>query len=371
MPRRRRRRGAAARANDRIGAWERRAEKIYHDPNVVGSLGGVANLARALADKKRKKTREWLSGQDAYTLHRQARKTFPRRPTIVSGPGVQLQADLMDVSSHAERNDGVKFLLTVVDVFSRLAWAVPLRDKSGREVSDALRQTFAGSGYKKLQTDKGTEFRNARVREFLREEGTRWFSSENEVIKASLVERFNRTLRRKIHAYLTRFREGRYIDRLSEMVDAYNRTPHSALDGLAPVDVNSTNAADLFVSMYEPVSSLAREAPKLSSGDHVRTTKHRGAFERGYTEQWTREIFVVDEVRSYESPVVYTLKDLAGEPVIGTYYERELQRVKAPETFIVERVLRSRGRGARRERLVKWLGYPDSFNSWVPDSDFT
>jgi hypothetical protein len=289
----------------------------------------------------------------------------------VRGPGVQLQADLMDVSSHAERNDNVKFLLTVVDAFSRLGWAVPLRDKSAREVSAALRQTFAGKGYKKLQTDKGTEFRNARVREFLREEGTRWFSSENEVIKASLVERFNKTLRRKIHAYLTRFREGRYIDRLSDMVDAYNRMPHSTLNGLAPIDVNSHNAADLFVSMYEPSSSLARKKPKLVPGDHVRTTKHRGAFERGYTEQWTREIFVVDEVRSYESPVVYTLKDLAGEAIEGTYYERELQQVRAPETFVVERVLRSRGSGARRERLVKWLGYPASFNTWVRDSEFT
>jgi hypothetical protein len=337
----------------------------------VGSLGGVANLARALRDKSKKKTGEWLSGQDAYTLHRQARINFPRRPTIVRGPGVQLQADLMDVSSHAERNDGIKFLLTAVDAFSRRGWAVPLRDKSGREVSEALRQTFAGSGYKKLQTDKGTEFRNARVRAFLQEEGTRWFSSENEVIKASLVERFNRTLRRKIHAYLTRFRDARYVDRLSDMVDAYNRTPHSALNGLAPVDVNSNNAADLFVSMYEPDSTLERKKPKLAPGDHVRTTKHRGAFERGYTEQWTREIFVIDEARSHESPVVYTLKDLAGESITGTYYEQELQRVRAPETFVVERVLRSRGSGARRERLVKWLGYPASFNSWVPDSGFT
>jgi hypothetical protein len=368
--RRRRRRANARPVDNRIRAWEQKAEDVYYDPGAVGSLGGVAGLARALRDKKRDKTREWLSGQDAYTLHRQARKNFPRRPTIVRGPGVQLQADLMDVSSHAERNDGVKFLLTVVDCFSRLAWAVPLRDKSGREVSDALRRTFAGAGYKKLQTDKGTEFRNARVKEFLREEGMRWFSSENEVIKASLVERFNRTLRRKIHAYLTRFRDARYVDRLSAMIDAYNQTPHSALNGLAPVDVDSTNAADLFVSMYEPSSSLARKKPKLASGDHVRTTKHRGAFERGYTEQWTREIFVIDEVRSRESPIVYTLKDLNGDPIEGTYYERELQRVRAPETFVIETVLRTRGRGARRERLVKWLGYPEKFNSWVPDSDF-
>jgi hypothetical protein len=248
---------------------------------------------------------------------------------------------------------------------------LPLLNKSGASVARALRENLADSGYRKLQTDKGREFRNTRVEEFLKEENIRWFSSENETIKAALVERFNRTLRRRIHAYLTRVRHGRYIDRLADMVEAYNRTVHGAT-GVAPNDVSSENAADIFVRLYEPGGEDAYVSRKinLSVGDHVRTTKYRGAFERGYTEQWTREIFIITSVRSWERPVVYTLEDLAGESVTGTYYGAELQRVKKPDSFVVEKVLRSRGRGARAERLVKWLGYPDSFNSWVLASDF-
>ena len=364
--------------------FESRAENVYYDPSKVGSLGGASALGRALEDKSRdlRSTRDWLSGQDAYTLHRPALKKFKHRPTIVRGPGVQLQADLMDVRSHSRHNDEVKFLLTAVDVFSRRGWAVPMRSKSAAETERALRDTFAGGGYEKLQTDKGTEFRNARVAAFLRDEGMSWFSTENEVVKASLVERFNKTLRKKIHAYLTRTRRGRYLDHLRAMVDAYNATPHRSL-GMAPERVNDENAADIFVRLYEPRGTRVeggkvkgrrakaeRRTPRFSVGDHVRTTMHRQAFDRGYTEQWTREIFVIDRVFSWESPVVYSLKDLAGEAVLGTYYEKELQKVKAPETFVIEEVLRSRGRGARREHLVKWLGYPPSFNSWVADADF-
>jgi hypothetical protein len=288
---------------------------------------------------------------------------------------MQLQADLMDVSLHAPLNDNVKSLLTAVVTFSRHAWALPLKNKSAVEVAGALRRTFLDSGYRLLQTDKGTEFRNARVNEFLRDAGTRWFSSENETIKASLVERFNRTLRRKIHSYLTFKRgTGRYLDVLPDLVRAYNDTPHSAI-GMTPNEVNSDNAYDVYLRLYEhPMQSseraLVRQAPRLKAGDHVRITNYRGAFARGYTEQWSREIFVVTEARDWEQPVVYTIKDLADEPIEGTFYEAELQRVAPPTEYLVERVVRTRGRGGYRQHLVKWLGYPESMNSWVDDADF-
>ena len=167
----------------------------------------MQRLAKVLKDESKNRTKKWLSAQDAYTLHRPVRRRFRRRRTIVRGPGVQVQADLMDVSSHAEHNDGIRFLLTIVDAFSRFAWAVPLRNKGGKEVARGLRETLAGLNYETLQTDKGTEFRNDHVRTFLQEEGMRWFSSQDDAIKASLVERFNKTLRGKIHAFLTRTRK--------------------------------------------------------------------------------------------------------------------------------------------------------------------
>ena len=346
------------------------AALVYYDPLHPASFGGVHRLAKVLKDKSKNRTKKWLSAQDAYTLHRPVRRRFRRRRTIVRGPGVQVQADLMDVSSHAEHNDGIRFLLTIVDAFSRFAWVVPLRNKGGREVTRGLRETLAGLNYETLQTDKGTEFRNDHVRTFLREEGMRWFSSQDDAIKASLVERFNKTLRGKIHAFLTRTRKGRYLDALPSLVTSYNKAYHSSL-GMTPDEVDEENAEDVFVRLYEPRHRLSTPRRALFNvGDHVRTTKFKGAFARGYAEQWTREIFVVSRVRTDEEPVVYELKDLAGEPVLGSYYARELQRVAKPREFVIEKVIRSRGRGRNRQHLVKWLGYPDSFNSWVADTDF-
>ena len=121
-------------------------------------------------------------------------RRFHRRPTIVSGPGVQLLADLMDVSSHSRHNDNLKFLLTVVDVFSRLAWVEPLQSKRGGEGREKLKKVIDNKNYRYLQTDKGTEYCNTHVQRLLEEKEMKWFSSENEVIKAAMVERFNRTL---------------------------------------------------------------------------------------------------------------------------------------------------------------------------------
>ena len=353
---------------------EHRLEAIYYDAAHPASFGGASRLIEAAGGRSQEQNaRQWLSGQDAYTLHKPARLRFPRRPTIVAGVGEQLQADLMDVRSHARENDGVTFLLTAVDVFSRRAFVYPLKSKSAESVSRALRDMLEDESYRTIQTDKGKEFVNANVRRLLAERNMKWFSSENETIKSALVERFNRTLRGKIHRYLTWKRGERYIEALPSMVRSYNTSYHSSI-GMAPRDVTYANQERVWHNLHGDGRLNADRArtktPRFRDGQHVRISKARGAFERGYTPNWSVEIFVIDETLDSERPVVYRIKDLAGESVDGTFYEAELQRVKLPETFSVEEVLKWRGRGASREGFVKWLGYPASFNSWVREGDF-
>jgi hypothetical protein len=140
--------------------------------------------------------------------------------------------------------------------------------------------------------------------------------------------------------------------------------------GVAPDDVGEANQEDIWTRVYEKDSLPKKKRPRLSVGDHVRITKARGAFERGFTPNWSIEIFTVSSVRTDTSPIVYEIKDQAGESVEGTFYELELQRVSLPDTFKVESILKKRKRGRTREMLVKWLGYPASMNSWVKESDF-
>ena len=349
----------------------RRIETAYTTPSATTALGGAKRLLAAkLAPDER--VREWLRGQEAYTLHKAAPKRFARRPTVVAGPHEQIQADLMDVRSHKDANDGTTFLLTAVDVFSKVGWAIPLRTKTGREVSNALRGLFAGYRVRAFQTDKGKEFLNKDVEAVLRDANVKSFVSQDDVVKASIVERFNKTLRAKIHRYLTYTGGSRFIDVLPDIVDAYNRSTHAST-GMAPRAVGPSNMEAVWQTLYGEPELAVASPPKLSPGDYVKLSTRGLAFERGYTPNWSIETFKVRDVRRGERPVVYVVEDLNGDAIEGTFYEKQLQRVSLPETFRVERVIRSRTRRGVREHYVRWLGYPDSpaFNSWVADADMT
>lgn len=107
----------------------------------------------------------------------------------------------------------------------------------------------------------------------------------------------------------------------------------------------------------------------MKMGDIVRISKTQGAFDRGYTTKWTRELFKVRGVFDTIVPMVYALDDYAGEELKGTFYRQELQKVSEPDTFEIEDVIQTRRRKGKKEFLVKWRGYPDSFNSWVAERD--
>ena len=105
------------------------------------------------------------------------------------------------------------------------------------------------------------------------------------------------------------------------------------------------------------------QKPKFKVGDKVRITRKKGIFEKGYTTRWTEEVFTVSKIQ-HTDPITYKIVDENNEEIQGTFYEQELQKT-TQEMFRIEKVLRRKG----NKSLVKWLGYPDSFNSWVDNSD--
>lgn len=345
-------------------------ERRYYTPEEPESLGGARGLLRRVGSAKKKKTIEWLRGQDPYTLHKRVVSKFPRRSVIVAAPGEQVQVDLMDVSKHAEDNARTKFLLTAVDVFSKKAWVFPLLSKGGEDVSRALTLLFEREPFRRMQSDKGTEFYNVRVRNVLARLDIKHFSTENETIKAAVVERFNRTLRSRLHRHMTKTNGEKYLDVLQKVVDSYNDSFHSSID-MTPNQVNASNAENVWLTLYDDYAHFfKRRAPKLKKGDHVRISKARNVFTRGYTPNWSREVYRVADTRLDTIPHVYQIKDWAGDNIKGTFYEQELQLINEPDSYSIESVLDTRGRGSRRELFVKWLGYPESFNSWVRESKF-
>jgi hypothetical protein len=346
----------------------------YYDVRSPGSYGGIQALYRLMKRNKRnvtiKQVRDWLAEQDAYSLHKPIRRRFRRRRIYSRGIDYLWQADLVDMSHLANDNDGYKYLLTVIDTFSKFAWALPLKKKDSKNVIEAFERIFVDRRPLKLQTDKGKEFVNTAFQQKLRDLKVQFYTSQNDDIKASIAERFNRTLKTKMWKYFTHRNTYKYVDILQDMIYSYNNTHHRTI-GRAPAFVTSSDEAAIRERMYGPEHDST--TPTLKVGDKVRIGKTRHAFEKGYLPNWTEEIFTVIEANA-TSPPTYRLQDYGGENIEGTFYDRELQRVvKSNDSeYKIEKILKTkRVRGGSREYFVKWRGYPDKFNSWVKESDIT
>jgi transposase InsO family protein len=335
-------------------------ETLYYQASQPGSYGGVRPLAR-YSNTSMKPTKSWLSSQDTYTLHKPVRKVFLRRKTYAKGIGDLFQADLVDMASYS--GGGVRYILTCIDVFSKMAFAVPLKDKRGSSVARALETIFAESTPNMMQTDRGSEFLNTEVQAVFRKFNVHHYSSLNYDIKAAVVERFNRSLKTRMFRYMTHRHTRTWIDILPDLIKAYNSSFHRTI-GMAPNDVTKSNEGEIAERMFP-------EKPKLTwkyeIGDKVRISKYKNIFAKGYLPNWSDEIFTIfDRYTTY--PVTYGLRDLVGEPILGKFYEAELQSVtKTDDVYIVEKVLKTRKRNGVVESFIKWQGYPDKFNSWTTD----
>lgn len=337
----------------------------YKNEKLPASYGGAASLKSVL----KRGVKKALRAEPAYTLHVPVRYKFPRRKVIVGAPHDQWQADLVDVSAYRSENDGVRYLLCVIDVFSKYAWVRPVKSKSTAIIKQALEKIIkeAGTTPLYLQTDKGTEFRGGEVQSMLKNKGILFFTTENDDIKACVVERFQLTLQRKMHRMFTAKRSHRFLRELPAIVSAYNSTRNSSIGMTPKQGLNSENIEEIWHRLYGRHPVKTDKKPGLEIGDHVRISKARRVFKKGYLPQWTEEIFTVATVLKSTSPITYKLEDSSGEGLEGSFYEAELQKVTPPDYYDIEEIVDTRKRRGKTEYLVKWRGYPSSFNTWQSD----
>ena len=295
----------------------------------------------------------------AEELHKPVKRKFKKRRVLVNGNNKIWAADLADMRALSEENDGINFLLLVIDTFNKYGWIVPLKDKKGETIVKALKDIFKESGRRpaKLWTDKGREFFNKDVRDLVH-----LYATENEE-KSSIAERWIRTMKEKMFKYFTDYKTNRYIEVLPDLVEDYNNTVHSSTK-LTPVEASKEeNELKVWRNLYPDRYKTSRLNPKFSVGDEVRITKKKKVFEKGYTTRWTNEIFTIKEIRETD-PITYKLEDLEGEEIKGTFYTEELQKTKE-QIYKIEKVIKKKnGRS-----FVKWEGYDDKFNSWVADEN--
>lgn len=318
--------------------------------------------------------------QMAFEIHKRVVRKFPRRKVITMGKNDVWAGDLVDMSEWKKENDNYKYMLNVIDVFSRYAWSVPLKTKTSKEVLSAFKKIIEenfNNTPKRLWTDKGTEFYNKDFEAFLKSKDINLYSTYGE-FKASPVERFNRTLKTIMWKRFTEENTRRWVDMLPELMAEYNDREHSVIK-MTPTEAHNLTKEEekelmkkLYTNLYKEkaLSKVKKMKPKFKVGDWVRISRVKGIFEKGYHPNWSQEIFKVVGVGD-KFPYVYYLEEFNGDKVEGSFYEQELQKTKYPDTYLVEKTLKTRTVNGRKEHFVKWLGWDNKYNQWIKEDDIT
>ena len=237
-------------------------------------------------------------------------------------------ADLADMQLLSRYNKGIRFLLCVIDIFSKYAWVVPLKDKKGVSIVTAFQSILKQSNRKpnKIWIDKDSEFYNASFKKWLQDNDIVMYSTHNEG-KSVVAERSIRTLKSKIYKHMTSISKNVYIDKLDDIVDEYNNTYHTTIK-MKPIDVKD----NAYINTDKETND---KDPKFKVGDLVRISKYKNIFAKGYTPNWSEEVFVIKKVKN-TVPWTYVINDLNGEEIMGTFYEKELQKT-SQEEFRIEK----------------------------------
>ena len=248
---------------------------------------------------------------------------FRRERTIPLYKDETWSADLIDKSSLSKYNNNYNFILTVIDIFTKYAWAIPLKNKSGLSITNGFKLVLdenpqGGSESRKpekLWVHRGSEFYNKTFKSLLKEYETELYSTYSD-LKAVFIERFNRTLLHIINKPMFINGDGNWVNILNDAVLTYNNKIDLTIN-MTPVDASNNPDKVRFTFIFKNIK------PKFEVGDYVRNADKRNIFSKGYTSNWKRELFKVNEVLKTQPPT-YKIEDINGEIIEGKYYEQEL-----------------------------------------------
>ena len=226
------------------------------------------------------------NSQLANELHKPIIRKFKKRKVYSSFKDNIWGVDLANMQLISKHNKGIRYLLCVIDLFSKYAWVVPLKDKKGVSIVNAFQSILKNSKRKpnKIWADQGSAFYNNHFKKWLKDNDISMYSTYNEG-KSVVAEKFIRTLKNKIYKHMTAISKNVYFDVLDDIFDGYNNTYHKTLK-LKPIDVGD----DSFAEYYEESNE---KDPKFKVGDHVRISKFKNVFAKGYRPSWKEEIFVI------------------------------------------------------------------------------
>ena len=301
-------------------------EKLYTDIKSAPSYSAKIN--------------EFLRENNVHSVHRRIiKKSFPRRRIVSRFPFDIFMADLIEYPKYKFQNNRYVYILVIIDCFTKKVWAVAMKQKTADWTADAFESVFkkfdqfpthlitdAGLGKSKLRISKiFLEFFNSKVQNVFRNYGINHYKIPTKSKwKASIVERVNRTLKSRIQKYFYENNTKKWIDIYEDVISNYNNTTHSAT-GVAPNQVSESNRDEVYKRLYPDI--LLRTVCKLKLEDKVRILIEKDIFEKGYTKNWSEEIYIISKIKQSNGVCYYYLKDLENKKIPGIYYYFQLNLV--------------------------------------------
>jgi hypothetical protein len=314
-----------------------------------------------------------LAHVDSYTLHREYKKPAITNPFFVYSPREQVQMDLIDMRQLTKYNDGVTFIMVLIDCFTKKAWIKLLKNKSADSSLAALKELIneIKPQVKTILFDAGTEFKNKKVHSYLNEKNIKIIHPFSET-KAAVAERFNRTIQDLIYRHNTEKETFRYVDVIFDLLSAYNNRGHRTLQYLTPEEAEKPeNSAKVLcaLNIYYSKALGSRKQPTLKVGQTVRIAIIRTKMTRGYQERFNQEYYKIIEVMTRMPIPMYRIQSMNNNEIIkGKFYANELQPLNG-DVFKVDKVLQKRTRKGKKEVLVKWKAFDEQHNSWEPEEN--
>jgi len=260
----------------------------------------------------------FIRRNDVYSKFKPTRRRFSRRKTVVHGPFNTYQMDLSDYRSIRHSNGNYGWMLFIIDAFSRFGYVIPLKHKTATETHDALNQWLLSLNHlpKFIYSDGGKEFTNGAVQDLLKTRGITHYVLSG-VHKASIVERFQRTIKTSLEMYFYAKKKKRWLDIIQKLIQSYNNRFNRTIK-MAPAKISYSNFESVYKELYP--KNTSKRLCRLHKGDLVRVAIKKSDFSKGYHQTFSTEIYKIIKLVNYNGVCVYTVSNIEGGPLLKKYY---------------------------------------------------
>lgn len=312
--------------------------------------------------------RQFCSTYESHTIHRDFKKPKTHNPVYCYSPRNQIQMDIATFFDQKENNEGLRYILVLIDVFTKKMWAVAIERKDARAVLQAFKFLYENKIHRieKLVVDLGGEFWNRQFIQYAEKNHIRLIAPYSSG-HATVAERVIRTLKRLIAKWCTENQTRKFVPALPSLIKTYNERYHSSIK-MSPAQcessyINQTRVRGTNEIRYRKVED-AYKPPRLQTGQLVRIARLYGPFRDSYKKRFSEEIYTVHGVNSSMPVTMFTLSDLKGKTLLrGQFTTRELTPVKLTREFHVSKILNDTSNPDKV--LVTFHGMPQGFRAWI------